>query len=628
MQSTKTRSRVTASVFVILLVAIVSIESASGQEWKKQLSAPTYTTIQDIDVKVPTRDGVKLSTDLYIPSGGGKFPTILLRTPYDNNSMDPVSDGLYFSERGFVVAYQDVRGRYDSEGEWVPARNEAKDGYDTIEWIAQQPWSNGKVGMLGGSYLGIVQVLAATLSPPHLVCIFPQVTYSDQYKQWTYTGGAFAFGLNLWWMALDQSTHTRQSQYANLFTPGATPTKIATVPSQYWHLPILTAGDAMGRHSNTWKEWLHHPAYDDYWKAVSIEDKYSNFTVPAYLADAWFDLYNQGAPTNFNGIRQYAKTESARTGTKLLMGPWLHDLGSSGTASMVGDIDFGPNSLFPLQETKLRWFDYWLKGIQNGMDKEAPIKIFIMGEDVWRDEQEYPLARTRYTKYFLHSGGKANSLLGDGVLNSTPPGAEPPDMYTYDPQYPVPTLGGHTCCGEISQTVPMGPRDNRVAEMRPDVLIYTTSQLIEDVEVTGPVVAKLVASSSARDTDWTVKLLDVYPGPNQPAYNMADGILRARYHLSPEKPELLQPGQTYEFNVDLLNTSNLFRKGHRIRIEISSSNFPQYDRNQNTGNTLFVDDEMLVAHQTIYHDKAHSSYILLPIIPRDNSSSTASSVRP
>jgi hypothetical protein len=259
------------------------------------------------------------------------------------------------------------------------------------------------------------------------------------------------------------------------------------------------------------------------------------------------------------------------------------------------------------------------------MDQEAPVKIFVMGENVWRDEKEWPLARTQYTKYYLHSGGKANSLFGNGTLSTAPPASEPPDTYTYDPHYPVPTLGGHTCCGESTTPVRMGPRENRVAEVRPDVLVYATPPLVEDVEVTGPVVAKLIASTSAPDTDWTVKLVDVYPGPNEPAYNVADGILRARYHVSLEKPELLQPGQQYEFTVDLLNTSNVFKKGHKILIEVSSSNFPQYDRNPNTGRTLFVDDEMLLAHQTIYHDSAHASYIYLPIIPTANTTAAARS---
>jgi putative CocE/NonD family hydrolase len=601
-----------------------SLWAQGSRDAKELLSKPAYGVSQDVDVRVAMRDGVKLSTDLYLPASTGKFPTILLRTPYDNNGSFNVGEATYFAMRGYVVAFQDVRGRYDSEGEWVPARNEAKDGYDTIEWIAQQPWSDGKVGMLGDSYLGIVQLLAATQTPPHLVCIFPRVAYSDQYKQWTYTGGAFAYGLNVSWMTLLMSTRTNQSEYANLLMPDGTPRWWGSDPApqpigtmageKYWQLPVMSTGDAMGRHTESWKEWLRHPAYDDYWKTVSIENKYPAIAVPAYLVDGWYDLYNAGAPTNFNGIRTQGKTEAARKGTKLLMGPWVHNLGVGGTVTKVGDVDFGPNSKFPLELTALRWFDYWLKGIQNGMDQESPVKIFVMGENIWRDEQEWPLGRTQYTKYYLHSSGKANSLMGDGMLSTgAQASSEPPDTYTYDPRYPVPTLGGHTCCDNSG---PVGPKDNQSVEMRPDVLVYTTPPLTEDVEVTGPVVLKLTAASSARDTDWTVKLVDVYPNREGTAINMADGILRARYRESLEKPALLEPGKVYEFTVDLLNTSNLFKKGHRIRIEISSSNFPQYDRNQNTGGTLFVDDEMVTAKQTIYHDSARSSYLLLPIIPR------------
>jgi hypothetical protein len=308
-------------------------------------------------------------------------------------------------------------------------------------------------------------------------------------------------------------------------------------------------------------------------------------------------------------------------GTKLLMGPWIHNLGNLGTETRVGDMDFGPNSLFPIQETELRWFDYWLKGIQNGVDREPPVRIFVMGDNVWRDEQEWPLARTRYTNYYLHSDGKANSLFGDGTLSTTAPAAEPPDKYTYDPRYPVPTLGGHTCCSEATVPMGMGPRDNKVAEVRADVLVYTTPVLTEDIEVTGPVVAKLFASSSARDTDWTVKLVDVFPGPDEKAINVADGILRARYREGLDKPKLMEPGKVYEFVVDLLNTSNVFKKGHRIRIEISSSNFPQYDRNQNTGNELFTDTELRSADQTIHHDAPRPSHLVLPIIARPRNTS-------
>ncbi len=606
--------RVLVCLEIVLGALPAAVLSAWGADWTQQLSPPVYSVTQDIDVKTPMRDGVKLSTDLYIPSRTGKFPTILVRTPYNNNSEGMVSQAMYYATRGYAVALQDVRGRYDSEGGWELMRSEAKDGYDTIEWIAQQPWSNGKVGMIGHSYPGIAAQMAAAIAPPHLVCIVAEAADSDSYKQWHFTGGAFALAEVETWAAVQMPTRTLQSNYVNLNTPGVQSRALGPLPEDYWHLPIMTNAEATGRHIEKWKEWLRHSAYDDYWKASSLENTYANVAVPNYLFGGWFDTFVAGATTNFNGIRKYGKTPAAQTGTSLVIGPWVHDF-RDGKSSVTGELDFGPHSPFPIVESELRWFDYWMKGIPNGMDREAAIHIFVMGENEWREEREWPLARTQYTKYYLHSGSKANGLWGDGSLSTAPPGSEPPDTYTYDPHDPVPTLSGHACCDPRWTSVPDGPRDNRGAETRPDVLVYSTPPLTEDIEVTGPIVAKLLASSSAPDTDWTVKLIDVFPQPGESAYNVADGILRARFHVSLEKPELLEPGRPYEFTVDLLNSSNLFKKGHRIRIEVSSSNFPQYDRNPNTGHTLYVDDELAVAHQTIYHDSARPSYIVLPIIP-------------
>ena len=598
------------SVLTMLCVALLTVAGADGT---RQLSAPVEAVTQEIDVKVPMRDGVKLSTDLYIPSRGGKFPAILVRTPYNNNGM--VGQAMYYATRGYAVALQDVRGRYDSEGEWVPMLNEAKDGYDSVEWIAQQPWSNGKVGMIGHSYPAISAELAATTAPAHLVCIVAEAAYANSYKEWDFTGGAFGLAQVETWAAVQMPTRTLQFNYANLNTPGVEPSTLAPFPQDYWHLPVMTNAETTGRHFEIWKEWLRHAAYDDYWKPLSMEDKYPQIAVPAYLVGGWFDTFVEGATANFNGIRSNGKTPEARTGTKLVIGPWVHDF-RNGKSSATGDLDFGPGAPFPLEEKELSWFDYWLKGVQNGMDREAAIKIFVMGDDQWRDEKAWPLARAQYTKYYLHSGSKANSLFGDGTLSTTPPASEPADSYTYDPHFPIPTVSGHACCDPHWTSVPDGPRDNQPVETRPDVLVYSTAPLTEDVEVTGPIVAKLFASTSARDTDWTVKLVDVYPQGSQPAFNVADGILRARYHLALDNPELLQPGHIYEFTVDLANSSNVFRQGHRIRIEVSSSNFPQYDRNPNTGHTLYTDEELAVAHQTVYHDGARASYILLPIIPR------------
>lgn len=588
------------------------------QEWMKSLSPPSFKVNPQYDIPVPMRDSIKLSTDIWFPKGDGPFPAILVRTPYSKNGPTGmhVEEGQYFASRGYIWAVQDVRGRFDSPGDWTPARCEALDGYDAVEWLAEHPLCNGKVGMYGGSYSGIVQLLTAPLQPPHLVCLLPRVAYADMYKEWVYTGGAFALGLTLPWMGVKMSTHTEQPEFYDLHT-GFPTTPTGVLEQHYWELPIWDAVERMGRHHPSWREWLSHPTNDDWWKPMTLEDKYDRINVPTYMIGGYYDLYVAGMLKNFVGISQKGATESARKGTRLVMGPWEHSLGFQGMVTRVAEVDFGPNVIYPMRESELRWFDYWLKGIANNLEREAPIKIFVMGENIWRDEYEYPLARTRFVKYLLHSKGQANSVFGDGVLNTLPPDDEPPDQFTYDPRYPVPTAGGHTCCPRVTNIL-TGPRNNINVETRPDVLVYTSPMLTEDIEVTGPIVARLFASSSARDTDFTAKLLDVsLAETGQPiALNVADGILRARYRNSFEKPELMTPGTIYEFEIDLLHTSNLFKRGHWIRLEISSSNFPQYDRNLNTGNALYIDAEMQSAHQTLYHDAAHPSHILLPIIPR------------
>jgi putative CocE/NonD family hydrolase len=312
-------------------------------------------------------------------------------------------------------------------------------------------------------------------------------------------------------------------------------------------------------------------------------------------------------------VAKQGYSEKARRGQKILIGPWIHCLGDRGTCSKTGDIDFGPVSLVDLRGEELRWFDYRLKGMENGILDEPRVKVFVMGRNRWREADTWPIPGTRYTRYYFHSRGKANSLDGDGGLGTAAPGDQPPDSYIYDPGNPVPTLGGSTCCGEDITPIPMGPRDQRPAEERADVLVYTTPPLEEDVEVTGPVSVMLYAASDARDTDFTAKLVDVFPDGY--AMNVAQGIIRARYRDSWERPTLLEPGRAYQYTIDLWSTSNCFLRGHRIRVEISSSNFPQFDRNPNTGNPFGLDAELRPARQTVFHDADRPSHILLPLVP-------------
>ncbi len=382
----------------------------------------------------------------------------------------------------------------------------------------------------------------------------------------------------------------------------------------FQHLPLITSDEAAGRRIQFWKDWVGHPTYDDYWRNMRpVEEHRPEIQVASYSMAGWFDVFLQGSLNNFMGATKNGKTPKARRSQKIIVGPWIHVLGMLGTESTTGDIDFGPNSLIDLRAEEARWFDYWLRGIDNGIASEPRVKVFIMGANRWREADEWPIPGTRYTPYYLHSGGNANSLLGDGVVDTSRPGQETPDRYDYDPAHPVMTIGGSTCCIEETVPVSMGPRDQRPNEYRPDVLVYTGPVLDEDVEVTGPVKAVLYASSSAPDTDFTAKLVDVFPTGY--AMNVAQGIIRARYRDSWEEPSPLEQGKTYKYEIDLWSTSNCFLKEHRIRVEVSSSNFPQFDRNPNTGNAFGQDAEMQIAQQTIYHDAGRPSHVLLPLIP-------------
>ena len=571
------------------------------------VSQPTCKIKMHCNVMVPMRDGIRLSTDIYMPDAPGPFPVILIRTPYNNNREPDVQDAVYFASRGYAVLLQDVRGRGDSEGVWTPFAHEAEDGYDAQEWAGKQSWSTGKVGTSGASYVGLTQWLPAPLRNPYLTAMAPRVGFSNLYHNWVYTGGAFQLGFNLRWGAIQMHTRTNRTQY--LWLP-----EEVHLSRLFWHLPLIAGDEAAGRPCEFYKEWIRHPSYDAYWERLgNIEAKYAEIDVPAYGFGGWYDVFLQSTLNNFMGVKKQGCSEKARCSQKVLIGPWIHCLGDRGTCSKTGDIDFGPASLIDLPGEELRWFDYWLKGMENGVLDEPRVKVFVMGRNRWREADTWPIPGTRYTRYYFHSWGKANSLHGDGGLGTAAPADQPPDSYTYDPGNPVPTLGGSTCCGEDVTPITMGPRDQRPAEERADVLVYTTPPLEEDVEVTGPVSVMLYAASDARDTDFTAKLVDVFHDGY--AMNVAQGIIRARYRDSWERPALHEPGRVCQYTIDLWSTSNCFLCGHRIRVEISSSNFPQFDRNPNTGHPFGLDAELRPARQTLFHDADHPSHILLPIVP-------------
>jgi len=533
----------------------------------------TVPIVVERGVSAKMRDGTELFADIYRPDLPGKFPVLLQRTPYDRQRA--LADAARMAGHGYVVVLQDVRGRYGSKGEWKPFVHESQDGYDTVEWAAALPYSSGKVGMFGGSYVGATQMLTAVAHPPHLAAIAPSVTASDYHEGWTYQGGAFEQGFAESWSTglavdtLDRGLHeTDWRQWAKR-TPLDT-------------YPFLDPGKTETL-APYFRDWLAHPADDDYWHALSIERRYGDIRVPALHRGNWYDIFLLGTLRNYVGLR-------AQGGQWLVVGPGNH-------TGSKGEVDFGPDA--DRSFDVLPWFDAVLKGAPYA---GAPVRIFVMGKNAWRDEQEWPLARAAVTRFHLHAGGD----LGPGA-----PRDEPFDSFVYDPEDPVPTHGGGLCCdGEHS---PAGAYDQRAIESRKDVLLYTTPPFDKDTEVTGPVSVELFVSSSARDTDFTAKLVDVWP--NGFAQNLTDAIVRMRWRDSREQPSLIQPGKVYRVTIDLAGTSDVFLAGHRMRVEISSSNFPRFDRNFNTEELPERAKKGQKATNRVYHDAAHPSAVVVSVVP-------------
>jgi putative CocE/NonD family hydrolase len=540
--------------------------------------------------RVRMRDGTELSADVYRPKAPGRFPVILNRTPYTKTGGNLLSLAQYFVPHGYVVIAMDVRGRGDSDGKFEPYRNDGQDGYDVIEWCAAQEWSTGKVGTLGGSYNGRIQWLTAIRQPPHLTTMIVLASPSDPFVEWP-TGQPLPADIS-WYH----------------FTAGHVLQNMAAVDwnKLYEHLPVITMDEAMGRPNPLWKAEVEHSKLDSWWEDLRYQNKFDRVRVPVLNISGWYDDEQVGTPLNFMGVTKNGPPDVRRS-QKLLVGPWPHAINSS---TKLGTLDFGPTAVIDMNAAWLRWYDYWLKGIDNGVKNEPPVRVFIMGENVWRDENEWPMARTQFTKYYLHSNGHANTLSGDGSLSTAVPATEPNDAYDYDPAKPVEFITDPSFA-QIG-----GPDDYRTVEQRSDVLVYTSEAIVQDTEVCGPIRVQLSASSSARDTDFMAKLIDVWP--NGFAQRLNDGMVRARFREGMDNPSLIEPGRVYTYDLDLWNTCQLYRAGHRIRLEIASSAFPKYDRNLNTGEALGQTTRMQVAQQKIYHDQQRLSYVILPIVPRKN----------
>ena len=441
--------------------------------------------------------------------------------------------------------------------------------------------------------MGFTQWISAPNAGPAIKAMFPIVPLIDPYSEACYIGGAYNLSLAMGWGALVS------------FKKGEEIPKIDWKDA-FRTLPLLEWSEKVtGRKVQYLEDWLTHTYFDDYWAEGSARNRWENIETPMFNVGGWYDIFSKSNFEHVSEVINKSKSEMARKHQHLVMGPWTHGISKDGK---VGDMDFGKDSVVSLRDMQTQWFDYWLKGEDTGADKLAPFRIFIMGRNEWRDEQEWPLKRTQYTPYYFHSDGAANTLHGDGALSADKCVEEPTDTFVYHPDDPVPTLGGNNLMG-----CPAGPFDQRKAEERADVLVYTSEELKEEVEVTGPVKVILYAASSAKDTDWTAKLVDVHP--DGMPINLCDGIIRARCRESVENPTLIEPGKVYRYEIDLWVTGNVFLPGHRIRVEISSSNFPHFDRNPNTGAPFGKEVDLMKADQTIYHDSEHPSHILLPIIP-------------
>jgi putative CocE/NonD family hydrolase len=541
---------------------------------------------------VPMRDGTRLSLDLIRPEAGGAFPVVLVRTPY--NKVGSHGDSFYRSlaKRGYIVAVQDVRGRFNSDGVFFAYMDETDDGYDTVEWLAAQPWCDGNVGMAGRSYVGQTQWLAAAAAPPHLKAIVPVCSPPDLFVNEPILNGIFLLPMAEWMVKLGRRTFQTPDFLAELF---------ADHQSYFDAVPIAGVPSAASTTSEWWDEMMRHPTLDGFWRRGSYQHQWDRMRVAALNITGWYDMNFPGAPMNFAGLRAATSDDAIRSAQKLIIGPWPHWVNEH---TSLNDVDFGSDAKIELEAYVVRFLDRWLKGRRNGIEHEPPAHVFVMGANEWWAASEWPLPEAEAVPWYLHSRSGANGAAGDGGLSPEPPGTEEPDRYRYDPMDPVFSVWN----------LRHGPVDDSAPAARADVLCYTSEPLSEPLDVVGPVTLVLHAASSARDTDWHARLVDVHPDGS--ARFLCHGALRARFRDSLEEPELLEPGMPYCFRFGMDATGNRWLPGHRIRLELTSSWFPRYERNLNTGapNNFLDSADPVVAAQTVFHEAGRASHLLLPVI--------------
>lgn len=577
-----------------------------------------HQVVVDSALEMQARDGTVLRADVYRPDADGRFPVLLLRTPYGKSRRGEWAQNTevsFFPQRGFVVVIQDVRGRGGSGGDYYPFLNEGPDSYDAVEWAAALPWSNGRVATIGQSYMASIQYGVAPLRPPHLVAMCPTAGAASLFRNGIYRDGVFELRWRLaYFTAMERLSYQRAGRYrqerARLDSYVIDPDGAFSLltPDAYRHLPLKEWGERLCGQRPYLAEMIANSKDGPYWHGSDATSHISEVAVPVFHVGSWYDAFLRDTLDMYSLLREGAANTRARRGQRLMIGPWAHlEPYSVPTTGGTGDIDFGSAAAIELHQIQLRFLDAWMRGTPNGLHDESPVRLFVMGINRWRDEDAWPLARARERRLHLHADTAANSRRGGGRLRWEPPGGEEPDRFTYDPDDPVPTTGG-PIIGEGC-----GVYDQRKVENRNDVLVYVSEPLPAQMEVTGPVTVELWAATSARDTDFTAKLIDIRPDGY--AQNLTEGIVRARFRNSLSEPTPVRREQVYKYRIDLGATSHVFAAGHRIGIDVTSSNFPRFDRNSGTGRPFGEDRHLERAHQTIFHDHQRPSAVLLPIIP-------------
>jgi hypothetical protein len=582
-----------------------------------------HNIIVERDVMVPMRDGVRLAIDVYRPDDGAKHPVLVNGHPYDNDHFLAMHELLFSplvaAQRGYAVVVQEARGRAGSEGTWRPYGDEGRDAYDTVEWAAAQPWSDGNVGLYGACALGWTAVQGAVEAPPHLKAVFAYVSATNYHSGWTYSGsGAFELGFQLSWvwtiLARDTISRLGLEPAARAEAERKLKEAASDVRGSACYLPLIDFPAYQNGAAPYWREWLSHPSYDEFWQRVDAVARADRIKAPILHMSAWYDMCLKGHLDLYSALKVRGD-ERVRDHHRLMIGPWDHSAYYNKRPTCAGERDFGPSAMTGpevLAGIIFQWFDYWLRGEGETFLPESKVRYFQMGENVWKEVDSWPPPHT-IVPYYLHGEGRANSRMGDGLLSLEPPGTEPTDSYVYDPLDPVPTAGGRSMIDVLP-----GVENQAQVEERQDVLVYSSPRLAEAVAIAGPVSVTLYASSSAPDTDFTAKLVDVEPDGY--CANIADGIIRARYRNGCEREEFLDPGKATEFRIDLWDIAHTFQPNHRIRLEISSSNFPCFDRNLNSrvAPALGSAADAQKAVQQVFHNASHPSRLNLPVALRED----------